>query len=50
MTPAGFNEQMFTGFQEVLNGTLTPQEQADALQEQYQAGMEAGETVCPAET
>jgi raffinose/stachyose/melibiose transport system substrate-binding protein len=50
LTPAGFNDQMFTGFQEVLNGTLTPQEQADALEEQYQAGMEAGETVCPTET
>jgi raffinose/stachyose/melibiose transport system substrate-binding protein len=50
LTPQGFNDQMFTGFQEVLNGTLTPQEQADALQEQYQAGMEAGQTVCPTET
>jgi len=45
LTPAGFNEQMFTGFQEVLNGTITPQEQADALQEEYQKAKAAGETL-----
>ncbi len=45
LTPQGFNEQMFTGFQEVLNGTLTPQQQADALQAAYQEAMAAGETV-----
>ena len=45
LTPAGFNEQMATGFQEVLNGTLTPQEQADALQAEYEKAMAAGETI-----
>jgi raffinose/stachyose/melibiose transport system substrate-binding protein len=45
LTPQGFNEQMFTGFQEVLNGTRTPQEQADALQAEYEEAMEAGETI-----
>lgn len=45
LTPQGFNEQMFTGFQEVLNGTLTPQQQADALQAEYEEAMAAGETI-----
>jgi raffinose/stachyose/melibiose transport system substrate-binding protein len=45
LTPAGFNEQMFTGFQEVLNGALSPQQQADRLQEEYQKALEAGDTV-----
>lgn len=45
LTPAGFNDQMFTGFQEVLNGTLTPQVQADKLQAAYEKAMAAGETI-----
>jgi raffinose/stachyose/melibiose transport system substrate-binding protein len=45
LTPQRFNEQMFTGFQEVLNGTLSPQEQADKLEEAYQAAKAAGETL-----
>ena len=45
LTPAGFNEQMFTGFQEVLSGKLTPQEQADKLQAEYEKAMAAGETI-----
>ena len=45
MTPAGFNDQMFTGFQEVLSGKLTPQEQADKLQAEYEKAMAAGETI-----
>ncbi len=45
LTPQAFNDQMFTGFQEVLNGTLTPQEQADALQAAYETAMAAGETI-----
>ena len=36
---------MFTGFQEVLNGDLTPQGQADALQAAYEKAMAAGETI-----
>ena len=45
LTPAGFNEQMFTGFQEVLSGKLSPQEQADKLQAEYEKAMAAGETI-----
>lgn len=45
LTPQAFNDQMFTGFQDVLNGTLTPQAQADALQAAYQAALAAGETI-----
>jgi len=45
LTPQRFNDQMFTGFQEVLGGRLTPQEQADRLHELYQEAMEAGETL-----
>ncbi len=45
LTPQGFNDQMFTGFQEVLNGTLTPQQQADALQAAYEKAMAAGLTI-----
>ena len=45
LTPAEFNDIMFTGFQEVLNGTRTPQEQADALQAAYQKAKAAGETL-----
>lgn len=45
LTPANFNDQMFTGFQEVLGGQLTPQQQADALQEEYQKALEAGDTI-----
>lgn len=44
-TPAGFNDQMNTGFQEVINGTMTPQEQADLLQAAYEKAMAAGETL-----
>lgn len=45
LTPAGFNEVMFDGFQEVLNGERTPQEQADALQEAWAEAKAAGETL-----
>jgi raffinose/stachyose/melibiose transport system substrate-binding protein len=45
LTPQGFNDQMFTGFQEVLNGKLTPQEQADKLQAAYEKAMANGETI-----
>lgn len=45
LTPANFNDEMFTGFQEVLNGTRTPQELADALEAAYQEAAERGETL-----
>lgn len=45
LTPQAFNDQMFTGFQEVLNGDLTPKAQADALQAAYEKAMAAGETI-----
>jgi raffinose/stachyose/melibiose transport system substrate-binding protein len=45
LTPSGFNDQMSTGFQEVLAGKLTPQQHADKLQAAYQKAMAAGDTV-----
>jgi len=36
---------MFTGFQEVLSGKLSPQEQADKLQAEYEKAVAAGETI-----
>jgi len=36
---------MFDGFQEVLNGSRTAQEQADALQAAYEKAKAAGETL-----
>jgi raffinose/stachyose/melibiose transport system substrate-binding protein len=45
LTPAGFNTQMGKGFQDVLSGKLTPQQQADKLQAEYQKAMKAGDTV-----
>ena len=45
LTPAGFNTQMGKGFQDVLSGKLTPQQQADKLQAEYQKAMAAGETI-----
>jgi raffinose/stachyose/melibiose transport system substrate-binding protein len=35
LAPQNFNEVMFTGFQEVLNGTRSPAEQAAALQDAW---------------
>ena len=43
LTPQRFIDVMFTGFQEVLNGSRTAQEQADALQEVWAAAKEAGD-------
>ena len=45
LAPADFNEVMFDGFQEVLNGSRTAQEQADALQAAYEKAKTAGETL-----
>jgi raffinose/stachyose/melibiose transport system substrate-binding protein len=45
LAPQGFNAVMFEGFQEVLNGSRTAQEQADALQEAWAEAEAAGETL-----
>jgi raffinose/stachyose/melibiose transport system substrate-binding protein len=45
LTPANFNDVMAEGFQEVMNGDRTPQEQADALDAAYQEAKEAGDTM-----
>ena len=45
LTPAGFNTQMGKGFQDVLSGKLTPQQQADKLQAAYAKAKAAGETI-----
>jgi raffinose/stachyose/melibiose transport system substrate-binding protein len=45
LAPQNFNTVMFDGFQEVLGGERTAQEQADALQEAYQKAKEAGQTL-----
>ena len=45
LTPQAFNDQMFTGFQDVLNGTLTPQAQADAPPGGLSGALAAGETI-----
>src|ERR687897_2112365 len=42
LTPANFNEVMFSGFQEVLNGTTSPAEQAAALQDAWATAKKQG--------
>jgi raffinose/stachyose/melibiose transport system substrate-binding protein len=42
LAPQNFNEVMYVGFREVINGTRTPEEQAAALQRAW--AKEAGET------
>ncbi len=42
LTPANFNEVMFSGFQEVLNGTRSPSEQAAALQDAWAKAKKQG--------
>ena len=43
LTPQNFNDVMFTGFQEVLNGTRSAQEQATALQEAWAKAKQKGD-------
>jgi raffinose/stachyose/melibiose transport system substrate-binding protein len=43
LTPANFNDVMGTGFQDVLNGRRTPQQQAQQLQEAWQKAKKAGD-------
>jgi len=45
LAPAGFNDVMFKGFQSVLAGERTAQEQADALQDAYAEAKANGETL-----
>jgi raffinose/stachyose/melibiose transport system substrate-binding protein len=42
LTPQNFNEVMWSGFQEVLNGSKSPAEQAQALQEAWAAAKKQG--------
>ncbi len=42
LTPQSFNEVMWTGFQEVLNGTRSPGEQAGALQDAWAKAKKQG--------
>jgi raffinose/stachyose/melibiose transport system substrate-binding protein len=42
LTPQNFNDVMFTGFQEVLNGARSAQEQATALQEAWAKAKQQG--------
>jgi raffinose/stachyose/melibiose transport system substrate-binding protein len=43
LTPANFNEVMFTGFQEVLNGQRSPQEQAQQLEAAWAKAKKSGD-------
>src|ERR671917_804185 len=43
LTPQNFNDVMFTGFQEVLNGSRSAQEQATALQEAWAKAKQKGD-------
>lgn len=45
LAPQNFNTVMFDGFQDVLNGDKTPQEQAEDLQAAYEKAEEAGQTL-----
>jgi raffinose/stachyose/melibiose transport system substrate-binding protein len=45
LAPAGFNDVMFNGFQDVLSGSRTAEEQASALQEAWDEAEAAGETL-----
>jgi raffinose/stachyose/melibiose transport system substrate-binding protein len=45
LAPAGFNDVMFNGFQDMLAGSRTAEEQAAALQEAWDEAEAAGETL-----
>ena len=47
LTPANFNDVMFAGFQEVLGGTRTPQEQVDELQAAWEKAKRQGKIATP---
>jgi raffinose/stachyose/melibiose transport system substrate-binding protein len=42
LAPQNFNEVMFSGFQEVINGSRSPEEQAAALQDAWAKAKKAG--------
>jgi raffinose/stachyose/melibiose transport system substrate-binding protein len=42
LAPQNFNEVMFSGFQEVLDGTRSPAEQAAALQDAWATAKKQG--------
>jgi raffinose/stachyose/melibiose transport system substrate-binding protein len=44
LAPQNFNEVMYTGFREVINGMRSPAEQAGALQQAWEEAKEAGKT------
>jgi len=44
LAPQNFNEVMYTGFREVINGMRSPAEQARALQQAWEEAKEAGKT------
>jgi raffinose/stachyose/melibiose transport system substrate-binding protein len=44
LAPQNFNEVMYTGFREVINGLRSPAEQAGALQHAWAEAKEAGKT------
>jgi raffinose/stachyose/melibiose transport system substrate-binding protein len=44
LAPQNFNEVMYTGFREVINGLRSPAEQAGALQQAWAEAKEAGKT------
>jgi len=48
LTPQNFNEVMWSGFQEVLNGSKSPAEQAWALQEAWAAAKKQGKPAAQA--
>jgi raffinose/stachyose/melibiose transport system substrate-binding protein len=45
LAPRNFNEVMYTGFREVINGRRSPAEQAGALQQAWVEAKEAGKTL-----
>ena len=45
LTPDNFNNVMFDGFQEVLNGSRSAEEQADALEAAMQEAKAAGKVM-----
>ena len=47
LTPSNFNDVMFTGFQEVLSGNRTPQEQVDQLQAAWEKAKRKGDIATP---
>jgi raffinose/stachyose/melibiose transport system substrate-binding protein len=45
LAPQNFNEVMFTGFQEVINGSRSPEEQAAALQAAWEKAKKQGDVL-----